>query len=77
MTSRKGLSDVGKYSGKPVEYGDWKAVFVGFLRSEDLIFRKFLEHIENLDGGDVQLEDLYAFAGDKRNDAETRSKIEW
>jgi len=77
MTSRKGLNDVWKYNGKPMDYGDWKAVLIGFFRSEDLIFRKFLEHIENLEGGEVKLEDLYEFAGDKKDDPGTRSKIEW
>jgi len=76
MTSRKGMSDISKYSGKPGEYIDWKSVVIAFLRSEDLVFRKYLEFVEQMDE-DITWVKLYEFGGSDKEKPEVREKIEW
>ena len=76
ITSRKGLQDVSKNSGKPGEYREWKTNVIGFLRSEDALFRKFLEFLETLEG-EITTQVLYAFAGVDKENPDVQKRIDW
>ena len=65
MTSRTGWSDINKYTGKSVEYGDWKFQLLRFVETEDKNFQKFMMW---LDRNEVKTNaDIEAFGQDARS----------